>query len=369
MDRARRILALLAMVASVSVAAPGNGLAKDDSLPSIVIDRETGAILSQNRPFDRWYPASLAKLMTVYVALRAKAAGEFADGSPVTISKSAAGQAPSSLGVQPGGQLRFDSALTILVVKSANDIAVAIAESVAGSVPAFVQRMNAEATRLGMTQTRFANPNGLHSAEQYTSARDMALLARRIFEEFPQEAKVFSIPAIRVGGQVHHSYNLLLERFAGADGMKTGFVCASGYNIIASATRNGQQLIAVVAGTQSQSERATTAARLLLEGFAAGSSGPTVEAALPVNPPAPAQSLRARMCNEKALKERYDPAAGEAVIESPYLEARRITREPLEVSIGGVDAPPAAAAVATKFSPQAKVPIPMRRPARPGDPV
>ncbi len=306
------------MVAGLALAVLASGLpaaAKDADLPYIVIEEASGDILLQNRPFDRWYPASLSKLMTEYVALRAKAAGEISDGSPVTISKYAASQPPSALGVKPGGSLRFDSALKILVVKSANDIAVAIAKSVAGSVPAFVERMNAEAKRLGMNQTHFANPNGLHSPDQYTSARDIAVLARRIFEEFPKDAQIFSVPAIRVAGEVHYSYNLLLERFAGADGMKTGFVCASGYNIIASATRNGRHLIAVVAGAFSQADRATTAAKLLLDGFADANSGPSVEAAVPANPPAPARSLRATMCSEKARKERYDPGAGEAVIE------------------------------------------------------
>jgi len=367
--RMRRLLALLAAGLVIAVSAFQPSQARDESLPSIVIDRESGAILSQNRAFDRWYPASLAKLMTVYVALRAKAAGEIADGSPVTISQYAASQPPSSLGVRAGGQLRLDAALAILVVKSANDIAVAVAESVAGTVPAFVKRMNAEAERLGLTQTRFANPNGLHSTEQYTSARDMALLARQLFREFPRDAHMFSVPAIRVGETVHHSYNLLLERFAGADGMKTGFVCASGYNIVASAARSDRQLIAVVAGAWSQGDRAISAARLLLDGFAAGKMGPPVEAAVPAKPPAPARSLRATMCSEKARKERYDPGPGDAVLQSPHLEARRITREPLEISLGGIDAPAADAAVAAKLQPRSRVPIPTRRPARPSDPA
>jgi D-alanyl-D-alanine carboxypeptidase len=214
-----------------------------------------------------------------------------------------------------------------------------------------------------MVNTRFVNANGLFSENQATSARDMALLARRLLDEFPAETAIFAIPAIRVGETVHHNYNLLLERFAGADGMKTGFVCASGYNIVASATRGGRQLIAVVFGAFSQAERAEMAARLLLEGFARA-DGPQLDTLAPKEAPAPARNLRATMCSEQARKQRYDPAPGDAVIRSPYLEERRVAGEPLVVALGGADAEPTAEAVAAKLQPQPKIPIPTRRPAR-----
>lgn len=359
----------LAMVAAIvllglSMALPA---AAQSRLPSIVIDTRSGSVLLENRAFDRWYPASLTKLMTVYVTLRALAAGEISPGSPVTISQKAAREQPSKMGYAPGTQLRFDTALKILIVKSANDVAMAMAESVAGSEAAFVTRMNAEARRIGMVDSQFANPNGLHDPAQFTSARDMALLARQILTEFPQYAPYFAIAAIKAGEKIEHSYNLLLERFAGADGMKTGFVCASGYNMVASATRNGRQVIAVVFGTNSQTDRAVEAARLLLQGFERD-SGPSVETYLSARPAVAPKSQRARICSESAVKARYDPAPGDVVINSPLLDAR-VPGAAVAVSTGGIDAPPspamaaaAAEAAAAAIAPKGRIPIPTRRP-------
>jgi D-alanyl-D-alanine carboxypeptidase len=216
-----------------------------------------------------------------------------------------------------------------------------------------------------MVDSQFANPNGLHDPAQYTSARDMALLARRIIEDFPQYAPYFAIPAIKAGDKVEHSYNLLLERFAGADGLKTGFVCASGYNMVASATRNGRQVIAVVFGTNSQTDRAVEAARLLMQGFER-EGGPAIETHLSGKPAVAPKSQRTRMCSEAALKARYDPAPGDVVINSPLLAPRQPGR-PVSVSTGGVDAPASAAVIAVAQASPAKtqkgtIPVPTRRP-------
>jgi D-alanyl-D-alanine carboxypeptidase len=371
---ARRILAVVvAFAAALGGPSPALPAANAKAgtvrpLPAIVIERDSGAVLIERNAFDRWYPASLTKLMTVYVALRAIASGSVRPSSPVVISKLASAQPPSSSGLAQGSVLRLDQALPFMIVKSANDLAVAVAESVAGSVPAFVAAMNREAARLGMSQTKFANPNGLQSQNQFTSARDMALLARQILVEFPGESHMFAAPALRAGGKTHHSYNLLLERFAGADGMKTGFVCASGYNMVATATRSGRQLIAVVAGAWSQTERAVESARLLLEGFADVDGGTPLDRLKAPALAAPPRDQRARMCSQKALKERYDPAGGEAVIDSPFLEPRRAPAEPRELSLGGADPLPVAAAepplAMNRSAAAGKVPVPQRRPAR-----
>lgn len=371
----RGAILFLAAIAFLPASALGQVPKPQTRLPSIVIDGQTGSVLLENRAFDRWYPASLTKLMTIYVTLRALAAKEISPGSPVTISQKAAREQPSKMFYAPGTQLRFDTALKILIVKSANDVAMAMAESVAGSEAAFVARMNAEAARIGMVDSQFANPNGLHDAAQYTSARDMALLARRIVEEFPQYAPYFAIPAIKAGEKVEHSYNLLLERFAGADGLKTGFVCASGYNMVASATRGGRQVIAVVFGTNSQTDRAVEAAQLLLQGFEQ-QGGPPIETHVSGKPPVAPKSQRSKMCSEAALKARYDPAPGEVVIKSQILSPRT-PGTPVAVSTGGIDAPPSAAvlqaaqaaadkaaqASAAKGPVKGRIPIPTRRPA------
>jgi D-alanyl-D-alanine carboxypeptidase len=304
--------------------------------------------------------------MTIYVTLRALAAGEISPGSPVTISAKASREPPSKMGYKPGTQLRFDTALKVLIVKSANDVAMAMAESVAGSEAAFVERMNAEAQRLGMADSRFANPNGLHDPAQFTTTRDIALLAKHIIDEFPQYAPYFAIPAIKAGDKVEHSFNLLLERFTGADGMKTGFVCASGYNMVASATRNGRQLIAVVFGTDSQTDRAVEAARLLLQGFEKA-GGPNIETFVSGRPAVAPRSQRARMCSETALKERYDLMPGDMVISSPLLNPR-VEGIPVAISTGGIDAPPSSSALAAanttgKQGPKGRIPVPTKRPA------
>ena len=330
------------------------------AFPHIVIDRASGSVLMENRAFDGWFPASLTKLMTIYVTLKALEAGEISDGSPVTVSKRAASEPPSKMGYAPGTKLRFDTALKILIVKSANDIAIAIAESVAGSLEAFVDRMNFQAKNLGMADTSFVNPNGLHDQRQFTSARDMALLGKHLLDEFPQYASYFSIPAIKAGQKVEMSYNLLLERFAGADGLKTGFVCPSGYNMVASATRNGRQLIAVVFGTNSQAERAIEAARLLLQGFER-ETGPAISNYNSAKPPVPPRSQRKAMCSEAALKARDDPAPGDVVINSALLSPR-IPGAPLAVSTGGIDAPPSEAVLTAALAPEGRIPVPVKRP-------
>jgi D-alanyl-D-alanine carboxypeptidase len=343
------------------LAITSTGLAQEEEPPFIVIGQSSGNVFQDNRAFERWYPASLTKLMTFYVTLRAINAGEIQEGSPVVMSRQATRQPPSKMGYAAGTRMRIDTALQILVVKSANDVAIALAEAVGGTVENFVARMNREATRLGMVDSRFANPHGLHSAAQYVTARDMALLARAILVEFPQYADYFAAPAIRQGENVHYSYNLLLERFEGADGMKTGFVCASGYNMVASATREGRRLIAVVLGTFSQSDRAIQAARLLLEGFQR-SGERHINTFRPVTAVQEAQSQRNRICSETARQNRYDPGAGMARIDSPLLESRKITRQPVEISLGGVDAPASEAFLTAGLTPQGSVPVPAPRP-------
>jgi D-alanyl-D-alanine carboxypeptidase len=171
------------------------------------------------------------------------------------------------MGFKPGTQFTIDNALKMMLVKSANDVAVAIAEGISGSVDGFAAEMNLAAQRLGMTQSHFVNPNGLPDTEQYTSARDLAILARALMHEFPEHDLYWHIPAIKVGRRILRNYNKLIDRYPGADGMKTGFICAAGFNLVASATRNGRRMIAVVLGAPSSPVRAEKAARLLEAGF------------------------------------------------------------------------------------------------------
>jgi D-alanyl-D-alanine carboxypeptidase len=172
------------------------------------------------------------------------------------------------MGFKPGTRVTVDNALKMMLVKSANDMAVVLAEGVGGSIDGFSVMMNQAAQKLGMTQTHYVNPNGLPADEQITSARDLAILSRAIIHDLPEYEYFVHIPSIRFGHRITQNFNRLIGRYPGADGFKTGFICASGYNLVASATRDGRRLIAVVLGASSGTARAVRAAQLLDRGFA-----------------------------------------------------------------------------------------------------
>ncbi len=228
-------------------------------------------MLHSNDPFTPWHPASLTKLMTAYVTFRAIQSGRVTMQSPVRVSEQALAQPPSKMGFPVGTEISIEYALRILMVKSANDIAYALAEAVGGSHDAFIAQMNASARQLGMTDTVYVNPHGLHDPRQVTTARDLALLTRAIINEYPQHQHFFEIPSIRVGQRVLTNHNKLIGRFRGADGMKTGYVCASGFNIVATATRGGNRLAAVVLGGMRSTLRNEVTAGLLEAAFEEGS--------------------------------------------------------------------------------------------------
>jgi D-alanyl-D-alanine carboxypeptidase len=228
----------------------------------------------------------------------------------LTVSPVAASQSPSKMGFRPGIQVTVDNALKMMLVKSANDMAVVLAEGVGGSIDGFSAQMNQTAQRLGMTQSSYVNPNGLPADGQITSARDLAILARAIIRDLPEYEYFVHIPSIRYGRRVTQNFNKLIGRYPGADGFKTGFICASGYNLVASATRNGKRLIAVVLGSSSGQMRAVRAAQLLERGFANNSltwlrpSLGTVENLVPIDASPP--NLRDEMCGGKRKRPASD---------------------------------------------------------------
>ncbi len=316
--------------------------------PSILVDVGTGKVLAAHDAFQRWYPASLTKLMTTYVTFKALQSGQIRLDSPVRMSVNAAKQPPAKMGYRPGTVMTLNTALTVMLVKSANDIAVAVGEAVGGgSEAAFVQRMNVEARRLGMTGTHFATPNGLYDPNNYTTARDLAVLAVQIRREFPQYAHYFSIEAVDPGNgrKLIPNTNVLLGRFDGADGMKTGFICASGFNLIGAATRGNRAVLAVVLGADSQEGRAVQAAQLLTEAFHdSPSGGPTLAT---FRPPANAGTLdqvvdmRKTICSQQAMSDRWDARGpdGKLKINSPYIHA--MDHPPVAVRVSLISEPPA----------------------------
>jgi D-alanyl-D-alanine carboxypeptidase len=355
-------------IAATATAALFSAISEAYANPHILVDVQTGRVLEHEEAFRKWYPASLTKLMTVYTVFDAVRSGQISFDTPVVMSKRAAAQPPAKMYFKPGQKLTLDSAIKILMVKSANDVAVAVSEAVGGTQEAFVLRMNAEAAKLGMTDSHFINPNGLPGKGQYTTARDLAILSVALRHDFPQYAGYFSLEGITTGKQNVSSINLLIGRFAGADGMKTGFICASGFNQIGSATRNGRTLVSIVLGTDSLAARADASANLLQKGFT--SQFPGTDTLGSLKPYGPGQGevadITADICSAKGAKVRSETRdeVGRMKVLSPYIQ--EMDHEPQFVYAGLIpgqeDQQPAKMAKADSAGMIANVPVPMPRP-------
>jgi D-alanyl-D-alanine carboxypeptidase len=332
----------------------------------LLVEVDSGKVLHAENATLPWYPASITKIMTVYVTMRAIKEGRITLDTLIPVSANAAAQAPVKMGFPVGTMLTVDNALKMLLVKSANDMAVVLAEGVAGSIENFADEMNKTARRIGMTQSNFVNPNGLPADEQIVSARDMAILARTAIREFPEYAEYWHLPGIRFGKRVIRNYNTLLGRYAGADGMKTGFICASGFNLVATATRDGKRLIAVVLGAPSASARAVKAAQLLERGFQPNAlswltpSLGTVDALEPVNATPP--NLRDEMCGphrKRPATEDEDATLANAPSDSAYA-----------VFLSSLRAPPGKGSALLQDARLGEpVPVFTGPPRKPGDPI
>jgi len=266
--------------------------------PSLVFDANTGEVLVADRAGVSWYPASLTKLMTAYVTFRAIREGRLSLGQKLTVSQFAAKRPPSKIGIGAGRTVTVDFALKSILIHSANDMAVVLAEGIAGSVSQFAGQMNAQARRLGMTGSRFVNPHGLYNKNQVTTARDMGVLASTILLEFPQYRKYFNAPSLQVGKRRLKNRNKLMTRVAWIDGMKTGYLCASGFNLVASARVNGRRLVSVSLGATSGSGR-DEYSKILLEWGAKGASRSSLRLARIRNIAGPAKNLTRQVCKKR----------------------------------------------------------------------
>jgi D-alanyl-D-alanine carboxypeptidase len=305
---------LFAAMAAVSVVFSGlSPVSAAPNSPELVVDIGTGQVIYADEATRPWYPASTTKMMTAYVALRAVKAGLLKLDTPLVASSRAAAQKPSKIGIRPGQEITLDNALKILMVKSANDLAVVIAEGVGGSVPNFAQMMNNEARRIGMRETNFVNPHGFHDPNHYTSARDLAVLARTMLFEFPEYRGYWGIGAVRLGNKVMKNTNGLIGRYPGAEGFKTGFVCASGFNLVGLANTGGRQVLAVVLGAASGPDRTIRAAQLLDKGASGwgGSYGSlTGLASVGGTPP----NMRGSICTGKRMRYLTEEDSGGALM-------------------------------------------------------
>lgn len=234
---------------------------------AIVMDYRTGEVLYSERADNPRYPASVTKVMTLYLVFEALQSGRLHLSDRVVISAHAAAQAPSRLGLKPGESISVDNAIQALTVHSANDIAVALAEKIGGSESNFAHMMTAKAHELGMHNSQYVNANGLPDDRQISSAHDIAILCRALLKTYPQYYHYFSEPSFTYNGRTMPNHNQLLGRMPGLDGVKTGFTNAAGFNLAASAMRNGNRLIAVVLGSPSSRERNANVEGLLLTGF------------------------------------------------------------------------------------------------------
>jgi D-alanyl-D-alanine carboxypeptidase len=289
---------------------------------AISVDARTGKLLFSLDADGRRHPASLTKMMTLYLLFSDLKAGRIKLSTPITISRRAASMSPSKLGAKPGTSITVDQAIRAIVVISANDVAAAIAENLGGSESNFAQRMTRTALGMGMTRSNFANASGLPNPNQWTTARDIATLSLRLMRDFPEYYPYFSTMSFTYGGRVVRTHNRLLGRYAGADGIKTGYTAASGFNLTSSAERDGRRVVGVVLGASSAGSRNIYMMRMLDTSFPkclpgkvivarAGSSAGAVD---PSHPPAATGSAQSDPARAKT--------AGKVAVASRKPEAK-----------------------------------------------
>lgn len=274
---------------------------------SLVIDADTGVVLHQENAGLKRYPASLTKMMTLYLTFQALERGKLSLNQSIVASSRAEKQPPSELGLRKGDRIKVKSAIEALVVKSANDVAVALAEAIGGTEWQFAMMMNRMAKRLGMNQTNFRNASGLHHSKQYSNAYDMARLAVALRRDYPQYYHFFKRTTFRYGGHTYKTHNRVTQKYPGADGIKTGYINASGFNLVTSVNRSGQRVVGVVLGGRSSRTRDSHMMSLLNRAYkklaSNRTSGARIQvAATPIPKPKPGGSYAvASIADEKAM--------------------------------------------------------------------
>lgn len=264
---------LIGFCGAVAIAASGAAPTAASSLYTVpkyaamLVNAGTGEVLYARQADAPRYPASITKVLTLYLAFEQIARGNARLTDAIVVSRHAASQAPSKLGLRPGATISLKDAIDIIATKSANDIAVAVAEHISGSEAAFAAKMTATARRLGMARSQFVNATGLPDSRQLTTARDIATLSRAVVHDFPQFYRVFSQVAVDYEGHSIANHNHLLTTLPGVDGIKTGYTAAAGFTLAASAMHDGTRLIAVVLGGPSRAARDGNVTNLLNTGF------------------------------------------------------------------------------------------------------
>lgn len=261
-----RLVALALIALCVAAAAPSPAQA-NPKYAGVVIDANTGETLYAYRADSQRFPASLTKMMTVYMMFEAMEQGKLRPNTPIRISRHAASMIPSKLGIRAGGTITAENAIKALITKSANDVAAAVAEHLGGTESEFAQMMTRKARQLGMRSTTFRNASGLPNSRQVTTARDMARLGIALQEHFPRRFDMFSTRSFRYAGVTHRNHNRLLGRVRGVDGIKTGYIRASGFNLVTSVNHNGRSIVAVVMGGRTGASRNAQMEKLVAQYF------------------------------------------------------------------------------------------------------
>lgn len=301
--------------AMVLLAAASPGGRAEAGNATLLMDSDTGEILMATNADELRYPASLTKMMTLYMAFEALDQRRLTLNQPLSVSAYAASMSPSKLGLRPDGAIRAEDAILGLVTRSANDAAVVLAEAMGGTEANFARAMTQRARRLGMSRTTFTNASGLPDTDQTTTARDMAILGRALIRDHQRYYPYFSTRSFNYRGATIPNHNRMLSNYEGVDGIKTGFIRASGFNLVASAKRDGRRLIGVVMGGQSPGGRDAQMARMFDAGFG-NSRGEAVANAAPRRP-APQQS---------ATQQAAAPAPKQPVAARPAQEEPRVTQ-------------------------------------------
>jgi D-alanyl-D-alanine carboxypeptidase len=259
----RRIAGIVALTLVLATYAGREAAAAPQA--AIVVDAKSGEVLYSEQPDSRRYPASLTKMMTLYMLFAAINSREVSLRTEISMSPHCAAQPPTKLGLKPGQKIRVRDAILALVTESANDVACAVGEHISGTESAFAHEMTALARRLGMTNTVFRNASGLPDPAQVTTARDMATLGRALQDDFPRSFSYFRTKSFRWNDKVYPNHNKLLGRVEGVNGIKTGYTRASGFNLVCSAKRGRSEIIAVVLGGSSGAARDARMTELLEE--------------------------------------------------------------------------------------------------------
>ena len=314
---------------------------------SIIVDGNSGAVLSSNNPDGIRRPASLTKIMTLYLLFERLDAGKMKLDTEMEVSEHASEQAPTKLGLKPGQTLKVEDAIKGLVTRSANDAAVVVAEAIAGDEAEFARLMTRKARALGMSKTTYRNASGLPNDEQLTTARDQATLGRAIQDRFPRYYRYFATSVFAYRGQSIRNHNRLLGNVEGVDGIKTGYTRASGFNLVSSMRRGNRHLVGVVLGGRSGGSRDATMRNLLAENLEKGATKRTVAAITERNPADGSVNVAEA---ETASRPAEVAQSSNAAAAEPGLAAMPVTR-----SIAPAKPSLMAAAAAALPSPPAKV--------------